>query len=505
MSTAITKGKQYKNVYTILEKVKKGEISGHYDNASGGLFGKINFYKKADLIEPHIHYIDQYKIESIVDNAMMNKKNIEEYYQRFKGSGLYGKIEKSKQPNMDVFYTKLKDNYKNFPKHLKYDIHKMYYNSIDKLKFADRTELNNTKYKFLEKANNPVGKIMSEGSNLKSAIFTKQMMLYYMMQMTMMEYTDPDAHEQMQNGLDEKPGSGFDSNAIDDAMKKMTDSQLSKGMLDKAMKDAEETCKIMDQHLDNEMQERMFEDAYKGSGDGTAGDLSPEYFRTIKSRLENINLSMGPLKEKLQKILDKSKAFFSARKIVTYDDFLNAQDVSGLDDYDLLHPKLRKMFIEDIMIKEHKFVGKMDVYVDVSGSMASTCGMENSEGRTISKIDFSKSLIAKLKQMDMLNDVYLFDTRVKKHRNDMVSIAIIDAGGGTTTNNAVKSIEAAGNNALVITDAEDTCNLYSQKAFFVGVQGAMFNNFHNSYMKNNQCIVFDGKTVRQVNELGYAV
>jgi hypothetical protein len=43
--------KQYKNVYTILEKVKKGEIQTHYKE-SQGLFGKLNFYKKADLIKP---------------------------------------------------------------------------------------------------------------------------------------------------------------------------------------------------------------------------------------------------------------------------------------------------------------------------------------------------------------------------------------------------------------------------------------------------------------------
>ena len=48
-------GKNYKNVYTILEKVKKGEIKSYYKNDEGGLFGKLNFYKKEDLIKPHMH------------------------------------------------------------------------------------------------------------------------------------------------------------------------------------------------------------------------------------------------------------------------------------------------------------------------------------------------------------------------------------------------------------------------------------------------------------------
>ena len=106
---------------------------------------------------------------------------------------------------------------------------------------------------------------------------------------------------------------------------------------------------------------------------------------------------------------------------------------------------------------------------------------------------------------DMLNDVYLFDTRVKKYRNDIISISMIDCGGGTTISNAVHNIEKIGNNALVITDAEDSCHVYSDKAFFIGVQGARFNNFTEEYMEHNQCVVFDGTSVKKVALNGYAV
>lgn len=499
-----SKSKQYKNVYTILEKVKKGEISSQsYYKDKDGLFGKLNFYKKADLVKPYVHYIDESKIQSIVEKDINSAESIKEYYKRFSGSAGFGRLKEDQKPDLQKFHEKVRENYKKFPKHLKYDIHKMYYHQVDKLEFEDRTDANRTRYKFLEKANNPVGKIMSEGSNLKSAIFTKQMMLYYMMQMTMMEYLDPDAHQQMQQGLDGGPDSQFNNDDVDKAMDQMMNSALSKSMLDKAMNDAQETCKLMDENLDQDVQEKMFEDANKG-GEGT-GKLSPDYFRQIAARLESIRLSMGSLKEKLQKLLDKSTAYFSARKITTYDDLLNTQDVSGLDDYILLHPKLRKLFIEDIMIKEHKYVGKIDVYVDVSGSMSSSCGVKNNKGQQISKIDFAKSMIAKLKELDMLNDVYLFDTRVKKYRNDLVSISMIDCGGGTTIDEAVRSIERVGNNALVITDAEDSCNKYSDLAYFIGVEGARFSGFDMRYMAKDQCIVFDGHSVKRVNNQGHVV
>ena len=499
----MSKNKQYKNVYTILEKVKKGEIQGHYKDKEG-LFGKLNFYKKADLVKPYLHYIDEDNVKNIVDREVGSLDSIREYFSRFQKSSAFGKLEEDKKPDMQKFYHKLRENYEKFPKHLKYDIHKMYYHKIDKLEFEDRTDANRTRYKFLEKANNPVGKIMSEGSNLKSAIFTKQMMLYYMMQMTMLEYIDPDAHQQMQQGLEGGPDSEFNNDAVDDAMDKMMNNQLSKNMLEKAMQDAQDTCKMMDQNIDNDTQEKMFDQSYQGGGN-KAGNFSPDYFRQVAARLESIRISMGSLKEKLQKLLDKSAAYFSARKVVIFDDLLNSQDVSGLEDYELLHPKLRKMFIEDIMIKEHKYVGKIDVYVDVSGSMSSSCGVKNIKGDTISKIDFAKSMIAKLKEMDMLNDVYLFDTRVKKYRNDLISISMIDCGGGTTIDNAVGSIERVGNNALVITDAEDSCRHYSDKAFFIGVEGARFTSFDHRYMERHQCVVFDGKSVKKVDIHGHTL
>ena len=501
--------KQYKNVYTILEKVKKGEIqSQSYYKDKEGLFGKINFYKKADLVKPYIHYIDEGKIDSLVKKEIQNQKGITEYFNRFKTSSAFGRLPEDQKPDLQKFHQKLQENYEKIPKSLKYDIHKLYYHKMDKLEFEERDDKNATRFKFLEKANNPVGKIMSEGSNLKSAVFAKNMMLYYLMQLTQMEYIDAEAQKQMMDGLNGNDDAQFNQDAIDDAMKKHMESQPSKNMLDKLMQDAQDTCKMMDEHIDQDVQEQMFEQANKDGGD-TAGKLSPDYMRQIVARLESVKLSMGSLKEKIKQLLDKSASYFSSRKIIKYEDLFNAQDVSGLEDYELLHPRLRKIFAEDIQIKDTKSVGKVDVYVDVSGSMSSSCGVRNSNGSQISKIDFAKSMIAKLKEMDMLNDVYLFDTRVKKYRNDMISISMIDCGGGTTINTAVHSIIKNDINALVITDAEDHCSLYSEKAFFIGVEGSRFNSFSSDviqqYSNKNQVVVFDGHRIQKVDIYGTAI
>jgi hypothetical protein len=121
---------------------------------------------------------------------------------------------------------------------------------MDKLEFEERTDKTRTRFKFLEKANNPVGKIMTEGSNLKSAVYTKNMMLYYLMQLTQMEYVDSDAQQQMMNGLNGSDDSEFNQDDIDNAMDKHMNSSASKNMLDKLMQDAQETCKMMDDNID---------------------------------------------------------------------------------------------------------------------------------------------------------------------------------------------------------------------------------------------------------------
>ena len=498
--------KNYKNAYTILEKVKKGEIKSHYKDDEG-LFGKINFYRKPDLIKPYLHYIDESRLENIVDTHMYDNKSIQDTYQKFIKGTEFKKIDPAKQPNAADFQSKFRDNYRKFPKHMAKDIFKMYYNQIDKLDFQERDDKNHTKFKFLERANNPVGKIMSEHSNLKSAIYARNVMAYFIARMTMMDYIDPNTSNKVKDALEGK--SDFDNEGADNAMERMMGSKQAKNMLDDAMQQAQELCKQMDDAMDEEVQDEMFENANKPGDEGTAGKISPDFMRQITAKLENINLSMGSLKEKIKKILDKSVSYFSANETTEYEDLFNSDNIAGLEDYELLHPKLRKIFAEDLQVKNTKKVGKIDLYIDISGSMSSSCGVANDKGNYISKLDFCKAFAAKLKDMDMLNDLYLFNNRVKKAKTDIISICMIGEDGGTTIDAAVRSIDKNGVNALVITDAEDDCNIYSDKAFFIGVEGSRFNMFHDTVIKEysdkNQVIVFDGKGIHKVNDRGHVV
>jgi hypothetical protein len=454
-----------------------------------------------------MHYIDERRLENIMDAYMRDGKIINENYAKFSKTTDFKKINPAQQPNNTAFQQKFQENYKKFPKHLAKDIFKMYYNKIEGLDFEERDEKNHTKFKFLERSNNPVGKIMSEHSNLKSAIYARNILAYFITRMTIMDFVDPDASEDIKNGLNGQ--SDFDNDGVDDAMKQMMDSTQGKNMMEDAMQKAQELCKEMDGVMGEDIQEQMFEAANDPGDSNGAAKLSPDYLRTIAASLENISLSMGSLKEKIKKLMDKSASYFSSKKKTVYEDLFNSDNIAGLDEYEMLHPKLRKLFIEDINIKDTKSVGKIDIYIDRSGSMSSHCGVQNANGNSISKMDFCKAFTAKLKSMDMLNEVYTFDNRVKKGKNDVISIAMMDCGGGTTIDNAIESINKNGRNALVITDAEDSCSIYSDKAFFIGVQGANFNYFNTEtikeYSDKGQVVVFNGETILKVNEFGNTI
>lgn len=498
--------KEYKNIYTILEKVKKGEMDSHYKNKDG-LFGKINFYKKPDLIKPYLHYLDEERLTSIMDANFSNKTELKDTYNRFSTSSAFRNIPDAARPDFTKFSNEVLDIYRNkFPKHLSRDIFKMFYNKIEKLDFEDRDEKNQTKFKFLEHSNNPVAKIMSENSQLKSAIFMKNIVGYYIMQLAMLKFQDENAANELMDNLS-NGGDEFGNDKAQDIMKKMLESRQSKNMLEDALKEAQNTCKSLDDSMDSEQQKQMFEACSEG-GQSEASKLDGSYIESISRKIQSVNLSLGSLKEKIKKLMDKSVSYFSAKETVQFENIFDANDTTGIEDYLFLHPKLRKVMAEDIMVKETKKIGKIDVYIDISGSMSSSCGINNSEGNYVSKLDFCKSFVYKIKQMDMLNELYTFQNCVKHVKNDLVSIAMITETGGTDINKCVRKVIENGVNAIVITDAEDHCEMYSDKAFFIGVKGSDFTGFSSDVIKkysdNQQVIVFDGSTIVKVNDEGYA-
>lgn len=496
--------KQYKNVYTILEKVKKGEIQSYYKN-SDGLFGKVNFYKKKDLVKPHLHYLDERNLHHIISSyiSMDNTNTINKL--------INNTLALSKNPtiqsNRGDFIKKVIQSYSKFPEHIEKDVFKMFYNKIDNIEFEDRTDKNKLQYKFLEKANNPVAKIMTEGGSLKSSIFTKEIMMQYAIRMALLSYEDPEKHENMQNQMNGEGGNSPDASDIFDNLMNNKNAQND---FERAMHNATETCKSLDDILSEDLQEKLFDKATKPGKDHlSAGKISPDYLRTVSSNITSVKMSMSSIKNILKKLLDRSISQFSAKPLPIYEDLFNSDNIANLDDYISLHPKLRKFMAEDVLIKDNKYCGKLNLYIDISGSMSDPSGIKSTNGR-LSKIEFAKAFAAQMLNLEMLDKIYLFNNNVIPIKTSIIDIAMIDSEGGTTIDKTVNHVKNVTNaNSIIITDAEDHCTIYDDKVFFIGIKGAKFHYFSsdilNQYVDNEQIVVFDGNTISKVNNKGHVI
>lgn len=491
---------RYPSTKQILDKVKKGELE---QSDSPKIFSNLRISDKKELVEPYLHFIDERALKSSVGNYIGNEMNNREAIMLAKRF--------NKKLNKEALPHDIQQVWMKFPKSLVNDIFNIYYNDVENLTFKPRTTENKYNYQLLEKASDPVIKVLTNKHNIRSMVFTRSLVQYYVIMLAMLMQDDYEAFKEMSNQLDGKGSDGTgesesgksNEEILNDLKERFNGSMPgSKAILENLMESAKDAVNNISNIMSDEEQEGLWEDL--ASNDikefNKAFNLTnPRALKHIQEELDNIQMNMNNVNSSIKKLLNNSLSYFSPKVETTYENILEANNLDGLEDWVLLHPKLRKVFIQDIDVKETKKVGKINIYIDVSGSMTSACGVEDKNGKYISKQIFSKAFAYKMRQMNLLNDVYSFQSSVKAEGNNLHDILTITGGGGTDINKVVLHVHSIEKNAIVITDAEDYCNKYSPYVFFIGVKGARFNTFTpgvlKQYKENNQIILFDGKNV----------
>lgn len=565
--------KQYRNVYTIMDKVKKGEIT---TTSSSSRFS-MDFKKRAEVIKPYIHYIDNRSLTKSVDYYLTNSNN-------YKEMTAIAERSNKKLVSPATLPQEVMKIWKDFPKEVVADIYNLMYHKVERLEFEDRGPHNKFRFQFLEKANNPVTKVITQESNLKSMVFTRHMMQYFLMLMAMMQQEDAqkfqnmmdqlkqqppsgggdpngqdknqqpgdqgqdDQNDQGQNGNDpgqpgQNPnqqgqdpgkqgqdpgnndagnnpdpndqnsssssgkGAGKDQQNIQKQLEKLLNQMMNNSagqkMMDQAINEAKKTTEMIDQVMSQEEQDDLWDDLQDGYGDDF-NKTDKNKLTEMEKQLRSLKMNLTGLREKLKNLLDKSASYFQGREVTSYETLFDTDSLDGLQDYDMLHPCLRNLMLDDIMLKDVKRQGKIDIFIDISGSMNGSCGVNG-----LNKLMFAKALALKMKEMDMLNEVYTFNEGVKKRGDHLYEILGISCSGGTNLNTVVQAIERHKRNAIVLTDAEDYCRLHSDMAYFIGVAGADFTHFEDTCLKKytdrKQLVVFDGNKVLKVNEYGKTI
>lgn len=524
-----------------------------------GLFKNLNIKRdyrnsKTELIQPFLYGSDSIGIRRAMDYNIehMNGNDLTKLAKsvtRIAGKG--------EAVPADALHKAMKEVYVKFPKEVIDDLFNQYYNPINKLKYSNRDETNTNRFKMIDRANDPVMKMLTEGSNLNTMVFTQQMMQYILSMLAVMKIEDPQEFEKMmqnlknekgndgegdgdpqegegegdeqdgEEGKDPKDGKGgnnagkgnTDRNTdINKQLQNIMDrfmngqNQEADNLYKDLMNKAKERVEQIEETIEQDKQDEVWDKLGGGGASKTEiqrelQKLDPEVLKKIQKELSAISMNMNAVKDKIKGLLDKTVSFFSAREEDVYESFMDNPIVESLQEFEYLHPAIRTLFLDDLQTKDTIHLGRINVYVDVSGSMSASAGVKDAS--QMSRLTFAKALVMKLKEMDMLNRVFSFEYAVREHGNTMADILTIDGSGGTNLNAVVQHIKKVQENSLIITDAEDHVSEYSEYAYFIGVAGASFYRTEASVMKKyharDQMVVFAGTHIQSVDVKGQPI
>jgi len=411
------------------------------------------------------------------------------------------------------------------PQHLINDVYSMYVNKDIKRK----TDTNPVKQKVLDKVYNSLTKVVTEDSPLFSQILTRELALY-------MQKIERELQEEMEkNGQGGGSGSPFDGDDdedgdgqgqgqgqegdedgeegeggqpggkgagkqhqngkhgdLEDLADKVLDRQSNEQTLEKAMNNADKLMK--------DLTEKLGEEALRDLADNDADFLNN--IEKIKGALDRVAINKESIKRVLVKILDESQNYFSQKFHSVEETLFEAEQFDDMFGLEFLHPIFRNTELLSAGNATRVYKGKLDLYLDCSGSMGSH---ENFEGTNIRMIDLVKGIAMVLYRMNMIDKLYFFDTKIYEIKNiNEFTILGFDRSGGTDFNNVTRQCAENGRNSVVITDGEDSVNDYKKNIFWVGVGGTQFTGWGGegafaTYKAMGQCVTYNSS----VNNFDY--
>jgi len=226
----------------------------------------------------------------------------------------------------------------------------------------------------------------------------------------------------------------------------------------------------------------------------------PEFLEKIeelKGRLNNVSINKDSIRKVLEKILNESMNYFSTKFKRVEESLFDCEECEDLFGLEFLHPVFKNAEIMSAGNESRIYKGKIDLYLDCSGSMTSE---ECFEGANIRMIDLAKGIAMVLHRMGMIENLYFFDGSLYKIDNvNEVTILSFSKSGGTNFNKVVEMIKLNGNNSVIITDGYDNCNTYSKQAFWIGIGGTTFDSGYSDtsfdqYRSAGQCVAYDSNT-----------
>ena len=392
------------------------------------------------------------------------------------------------------------------------DIYSIYVNGDVKRRPEDGS--NQIRHKVLDKVYDSLTKVVTVDSPLFTQILARELAL-------VLQTVDDDVKEQQQKqgdegedgegpqGLESSTGKGDGEGDADGEEGESNEPDKGAGdssgtsnrktvedMVDKALDHAEDAIEKAKESADDKI--KNLEDQLGKEAMKDLMNNEPEFLEkmdVLKDRLKAVSINKESIKKVMEKILDESMNYFSTKFKRVEESLFDCEECEDLFGLEFLHPVFKNAEIMSVGNETRIYKGKMDLYLDCSGSMSSK---ERFEGVNIQMIDLAKGIAMVLYRMGMIDNLYFFDNSLYKIDNvNEMTILSFSKSGGTNFNKVVEMINMNGNNAVVITDGFDSCETYSKQAFWIGIGGTTFNSYgdeFNTYKGNRQCVAYNSGT-----------
>jgi vacuolar-type H+-ATPase subunit E/Vma4 len=445
---------------------------GRFNNTGNGVFG---FRKDKHVIMPGVTPHEELRLKGVLDYVE----------------------EKTGKPST-------------LSKELINDVYSLYVN--DGIKRRPSNGDNEIRHKVLDKVYDSLTKIVTVDSPLYTQILTRELALA-------LQIVDDEIEDEKQKqgvgsgdegdgegkGLDSSMGSdgedGDDSddkgNDHDSGTKASKDSRSSnrkslEEIVDKALDNSSDKIEEAKNNADSKIKELESQLGKEAMKDLMNND--PEFLEKIehlKSALRNVSINKESIRKVMDKILNESMNYFSSKFKRVEESLFDSEELEDLFGLEFLHPIFKNAELMSAGNETRIYKGKMDLYLDCSGSMDSHSTFE---GHNLRMIDLAKGIAMVLYRMNLIENLYFFDGGLYKIDNvNEITILSFSESGGTNFNKVVNKIKENGNNSVIITDGYDGCKEYTKQAFWIGIGGTTFsrNDKFKDYRENNQCVSYN--------------
>ncbi len=411
------------------------------------------------------------------------------------------------------------------------DVYSVYVN--DEVKRRPETEDNGIRHKVLDKVYDSLTKVVTVDSPLYTQILTRELAL-------VLQIVDDEVKEEQQKQQDDgggnggegnepqglesgtgngdedskgegkldgegdedgksdpSTGAGKDSGSNNRKSAPKPNQKSASDIVDDALKRAESKIENAKNKTDDKIKE--LEDQLGKEAMKDLMNENPEFLEKIdqlKDNLKKVSINKDSIRKVMEKILNESMNYFSSKFKRVEESLFDCEECEDLFGLEFLHPIFRNAEILNVGNETRLYKGKIDLYLDCSGSMGSN---EIFEGTSIRMIDLAKGIAMVLFRMGMIENLYFFDGSLYQiNKINEITILSFSKSGGTNFNKVVNKIKENGNNSVIITDGHDSCALYSKQAFWIGIGGTTFNGNRDdafkTYRSNRQCVAYDSST-----------